>query len=343
MCGTVICIFSLIIQRVSCLQEKTFQRAHLESITRVVPTLGESAIVDKESGRVYWQGGRQSLFESTVGHSYLSHQDGILRHVRASIFSLILWISFVRWLANWALRQKLLITKWKTILHPSERVVEIAKALARMVLLSLAYLPDFGRTFTYFIFSMYILESYFCSTRKYLANELSCPDNIEIFMEKLRRAKPSIQWRIRCYHYEKRKFISLLILLVDVFAFWRKEDKDRDEIIKGPSIFTKKVVTHQAEQEYRYGSFKDETIRGIWRQARSGTSIMATFTKISLHKILLFSDMKTRKDYFSQQKRFIHEEASNDVYAEFSTRVDGKDFRNTLFICIHTSSVAPNI
>ena len=43
----------------------------------------------------------------------------------------------------------------------------------------------------------------------------------------------------------------------------------------------------------------DETIGGIWRQARSGTSIMAAFTKMSLHKLILFHDAKSRKDYLA--------------------------------------------
>ena len=205
---------------VSINSEKSFARkSHLESLPRVAPTLGESAIVDKESGRVYWQGGKQSLFDATVGHSYLSDQDGVVRHVRASLFSFILWISFIRWLADWALHQQVLIAKWKTILHPSERAIEIVKTIARKVLLCLAYLPNFGQFFISFVVIMYLLESYFCSTRKYLANAISSPENIESYMELLREQPPVIKWRIRCYHYERRKLLSLL-LLFDFFPFF---------------------------------------------------------------------------------------------------------------------------
>jgi hypothetical protein len=296
-------------------------KSHLESLPRVAPTLGESAIVDKESGRVYWQGGKQSLFDSTVGHTYLSDQDGVVRHVRASLFSFILWISFIRWLADWALHQQVLIAKWKTILHPFEKIIEIAKTLARIILLCLAYLPNFGKTFISFVVVMYLLESYWCSTRKYLANAISSPESVESYMEQLREQAPSIKWRIRCYHYEKRKLLSLLLLL-DFLAFFRNKNDDI-ELVSGPSIFNKKIVTFQAEQTYQYREFNDETISGIWRQARAGTSIMAAFTKISLHKLILFSDAKSRKDYFAQQANFINKEGSKDTYAEFSTIVDG--------------------
>lgn len=315
-------LLPIVLTLVSSNAEKSFAtKSHLESLPRVAPTLGESAIVDKESGRVYWQGGKQSLFDSTVGHTYLSDKDGVVRHVRASLFSFILWISFIRWLADWALHQQVLIAKWKTILHPSEKFIEIAKTIARVILLCLAYLPNFGKTFISFIFIMYILESYWCSTRKFLANAIYSPENIESYMEQLREQPPSIKWRIRCYHYEKRKLLSSL-LLFDFLALFRNKNDDI-ELVSGPSIFNRKIVTHQTEQTYQYGKFTDETIGGIWRQARSGTSIMANFTKISLHKLILFSDVKSRKDYFDQQTKFISSEGSKDIYAEFLTTVDG--------------------
>ena len=44
----------------------------------------------------------------------------------------------------------------------------------------------------------------------------------------------------------------------------------------------------------------------------------------SLHKLLVFADDPTRIDYFQQQSQFISKEGKRDMYAEFSTKVDGE-------------------
>ena len=314
--------------------EKNYMvQSHLDSLSRIAPMLGESAIVDKETGRVFWQGGKQSLFDSVVGHSYLSNQqEGVLKHVRATLFSCILWMSFIRYLSEWGLKQKILSRLTETLTLTSERVLDVIRILTRAALFCLACLPKFNREFIVVVAIMYFLESYTCSTRKYLDNTLSCPDEIESFMEGLREEEPCVSWKIRCYHYEKRKWLHL-VLLIDVWKYFSgvfqgkntEEENNLDEkIILGPSMFTKKVISHQMKKVYQVRSCKDETIGGIWKQAQAATTVMAAFTKISLYKLLLFANKEARIDYFQQQSDFISREGKTDVYAEFSTHVDGE-------------------
>jgi hypothetical protein len=316
--------------------KKPIMQSHLDALSRVAPILGESAIVDKETGQVFWQGGKQSLFESTVGHSYISNQqEGVVQHIRSTLFSFILWMSFIRFVADWALKRKIL-ARLTELMHPSQRLLDIVRLLTRAMLFCLVCLPKFSGAFLVLVGIMYLIESYVCSTRKYLSNSLSCPQEVEIYIEKLRDEGPSVSWQIRCYHYEKRKWLCRL-LLIDAYNYFHglfqtakaiegagsNTTRPENETL-GPSFFTKKLVSHQTKQNYSVGNWHDDTIMGLWRQAQASTTVMAAFTKISLHKLLIFANKQTRVDYFKQQSDFIRVEGRKDKYAEFSTHVDGK-------------------
>jgi hypothetical protein len=321
-------------------------QSHLDTLSRIAPILGESAIIDKETGQVFWQGGKQSLFDSTVGHSYLySQQEGVLQHIRASLLSCILWISFIRFIAEWTLRQKVFITKLtEKIIHPSQKIVDVLRILTRAVLFCFACLPNFGREFLMLTIILYLSEAYNCSTRKYLTNSISCPEEVESFMEGLCEEEPTVTWKIRCYHYEKRKWLRMLLVFVEMWnnvsrrltARQTSDENAHDTIgssiprhdeqppILRKSFFTRKVITHQSKQNYKIAHWHDDTISGIWKQAQATTTVLAAFTKISVYKLLLFENKQTRIDYFKQQSDFIGSEAAKDDFAEFSTHVNGK-------------------
>ena len=309
-------------------------QGHPDSLSRIAPILGESAIVDKKTGRVFWQGGKQSLFDSVVGHSYLNNQEeGVLKHVRATLLSCIIWMSFIRFIAEWALKQKILSKLAENLTNPSQKALDFLRLLTRATLFCLACLPKFSREFLAAIIIMYLLESYTCSTRKYFDNSLSCSNEVEHFMEGLREREPSVSWQIRCYHYEKRKWLSLFLLadgwkyFHDTYLKQNDEPEEKpcasDESL-GPSVFTRKVISHQMKETYKVGSWVDETIGGIWKKAPAATTVMAAFTKVSFHKVLLFANEQARVDYFKQQSDFISREGGKDEYAEFSTHVDGE-------------------
>lgn len=159
--------------------ESINQMTHLQSLPRVAPLLGESAIIDKESGRVYWQGGELGLFH-TVGHTYFKNKSGLARHVRSTIYSCILWISLIRFLAQ-KIRDNI------QYLHSSIRPEKIrtifqnTTSIFRMFLFLLASLPEISRKFLIVVGLFYLIESYTCSTRKYLQNA-SSPEDVESYL-----------------------------------------------------------------------------------------------------------------------------------------------------------------
>lgn len=332
--------------------------SHLDALSRIAPILGESAIIDKETGQVFWQGGKQSLFDSTVGHSYISsQQEGVLQHMRATLLSCILWISFIRYISEWALKQNIFMDKLSEIIHPSQKILNVLRILTRAMLFCLACLPKFKLEVLMITVMLYFLEAYNCSTRKYLINAISCPGEVETFMEGLCEEEPEVTWKIRCYHYEKRKWLRVL-LFIDVWNYLscqlakittasntaktttttttEYDDTASDvappQELLGKSFLTRKVITHQSKRKYKVAHWHDDTISGIWKQAQAATTVLAAFTKISVYKLLLFENKQARIDYFKQQSHFIGGEATKDDFAEFSTHVDGK-FDGTNMCC----------
>ena len=81
--------------------------------------------------------------------------------------------------------------------------------------------------------------------------------------EAMKEQKPCIEWDIRCFHYERRKVLCTLVMY-DMWKFIFEKSKrkklDEEEAIGGrenivplsPSIFSKKVVTHQTSQCYKF-------------------------------------------------------------------------------------------
>jgi len=335
---------------------------HLLSLSKIAPLLGESAIVDKESGRVYWQGGKQSLFHSTVGHTYLSNKNGIARHVRSTLYSCILWMTLIQFLAQKILLLGNIYFYDHINITPRVRVIRaiflyMAKII-RIVILCVAYLPRLSNKFITFIAVCYIVEAYTCSTRKFLNHKLTSPEAAESCLEMMKDQKPSIKWNIRCYHYEKRKLLCAL-LMIDLWQYLHKlilckkkyEDKDDDEEGQQtiqtelrPSMLTKKVVTHESSMFYKFDSWEDETIGAIWKLGSFvTTSNISAFTKISMHKLILFADSKTRSNFFAQQSKFIISEGQKDMFAEISTKVDVEGYKPKLLVVKQTQGILPKI
>ncbi len=169
------------------------QKAHLQSLPRVSPLLGESAIIDKETGRVYWQGGEQSLFHATVGHTYLKNKAGLARHVRATLYSCILWMSVIKFLAKRVISDIDTYLSHLNVITLSDRIrrcITFATNVLRFFLVCLTCLPKFHRSFLIVICICYFIESYTCSTRKYLSNVL-LPDKVETYLVRLTNTKLS--------------------------------------------------------------------------------------------------------------------------------------------------------
>eukprot|EP00554_Chaetoceros_debilis_P001173 CAMPEP_0194094672 /NCGR_PEP_ID=MMETSP0149-20130528/55072_1 /TAXON_ID=122233 /ORGANISM="Chaetoceros debilis, Strain MM31A-1" /LENGTH=392 /DNA_ID=CAMNT_0038780443 /DNA_START=934 /DNA_END=2112 /DNA_ORIENTATION=- len=107
----------------------------------------------------------------------------------------------------------------------------------------------------------------------------------------------------------------------------------------GPSLLTRKIITHNLSENYKFEIWHDDTIGGIWKQAQAATSVTAAFTKIGLHKLLLFGNSNARVDYFQQQSRFVRREGGKDTYAEFSTHVDIPGYKQKLLAVRPTKGI----
>ena len=294
-------------------------------------SMGESALIDRETGQIFWQGGPGVLY---IGTSSTLSSLGV-RHVRATALTIILVCAALSALAS-KLRDML---KTIDVVGPWWQV---ASVLVKCTIL----LPRFGSLFVILIGALYLTEAHCCSTRRYLANALSGPAAVEDYVEGLRQAPPVARWTVRCFHYEQRKLLAWLTFILRM-AFGTTNRRsfesesayvglgdgtnnaglDLQSTLQGPSFLTKKVVTHQATKTYQCASWKDETTVGLWKRAFA-PDLTAPFTKLSLCKVLLLSNGKARSDYFAQQTDFVTREGNKDQFAEFSTNIGVEGFKS---------------
>ena len=159
---------------------------------------GESALIDRETGQIFWQGGPGVLY---IGTSSTLSSLGV-RHVRASALSLMLVTAALSALA----------AKLRDMLQTIDVVGpwwQVASFLAKCTIV----LPRFDAWFVALIAVLYLIEAHSCSTRRYLANALSGPAAVEDYIEGLRQAPPVARWTVRCFHYEQRKSLAWLSFL----------------------------------------------------------------------------------------------------------------------------------
>ena len=167
-------------------------------------SMGESALIDRETGQIFWQGGPGVLY---IGTSSTLSSLGV-RHVRATALTIILVCAALSALAS-KLRDML---KTIDVVGPWWQV---ASVLVKCTIL----LPRFDSWFVILIGALYLTEAHCCSTRRYLANALSGPAAVEDYVEGLRQAPPVARWTVRCFHYEQRKSLAWLTFILRM-AFW---------------------------------------------------------------------------------------------------------------------------
>lgn len=189
---------------------------------------GQSALVDKQSRRVYWQSGGPTIHPQDVfGKSFFLSQ---WSHCKAIVLSTFLWTCILSVAITRRLWQYLvlltkmiaqppptpIITTTTTDITTKTKVAWMILSCIRQfvrkiisVVLSIILIltkPRFQQITCnpYVIASIYLLylsESYTSSTRRYLANTLS-QHHVETLMEHLRNTKPTVTWSIRCFHYD---------------------------------------------------------------------------------------------------------------------------------------------
>lgn len=277
--------------------------------------LAESALMDKETGRIFWEGSKSSI---TASISPFLDDLGITL-TKATLLNAALIFCLISILA-------------KIIREPiadngiSSRVAALASVLGW----TLSRVPELHPTLIGAIILLYLIEAYFCNTRQYLTNSMASGEDFEDYIEQLRESQPVVTWKVRCFHYERRLWAKLFLpnLLVQNFRRFQNEEKEEDDYstFLSPAIWNKKVITHKAKATYQFKSCVDSTIAGVWKRSLSSPQ----FTKIILSQLLILANEKAREDYIRQQANFVSIEGSADQLAEFSTSFEIEGFRPKL-------------
>ncbi len=202
--------------------------------------MGESALIDKETGRIFWEGGSSSTLSASIAPKLSEFG---LNHFKSTVLSILLLTALVSYLANW-IRQMIIDQEPGTSTF-------IKTAAVTMVQWTLLRMPKMNRWLVSGIVILYLIESYTCSTRRYLANSISSPHGLEEYIEQLRREPPAVVWKLRCFHYEKFDIGHMLNRLLRS----KSNVNENDTTIKpSPFLppFTRKVVTHEATTTYQY-------------------------------------------------------------------------------------------
>jgi hypothetical protein len=227
--------------------------SHAAMLGRVEASImGESALIDRETGRVYWEGGSSNtLYESLAPKL---DQYGA-EHVKAALLTGLITLAFIGILAGWMRRA----IEQADLNHPSSRwlVVSMMFTVLEWTILRLPKLEN--KWLVLASVALYFLESYNCSTRRFLANAISSTTELEEYIESLRREQPVVQWKARSFHYEKRKIFALASVFRSLLRKSKQQVTDLDHGLiprtrnSAPIFpFTKRVLTHEATATYQY-------------------------------------------------------------------------------------------
>jgi hypothetical protein len=310
---TYIYVLFIVVNLLQCFTAAT--NLGLQAVSAV---MGESAVVDKETGRIYWEGGSSNTLAESITPK-LRSVIGV-SHTKATLLTVLLLFAAAGKISQ--LLRDMLHVLFGDVTRPFLQTMLLS--FTRTMLL----LPKFPRWLVVSLVVLYVLESYCCSTHKYLTYAV---DDAEAYIEQLREHPPIVEWKVRSFHYENYIVSTLKKLLQ-----WSNQQPDGEHIPSLPSLLRWKCVTHTAKDHYSYGSCEDQTIAGVWKRApilirqqqpnQPQQHRKVPLTKIVVTKTLLLRDVKTRQDYFAQQRLFLTKEHS-DEYAEFSTNVHVDGFQ----------------
>jgi hypothetical protein len=276
--------------------------------------LGESALIDKETGRIFWEGGSSNTLSE-----HITPRISPLRHTKASFLSACLLLSLLSSISRSILNP---------LLHSKLANSQVSRPFLPTFLLSFARtilrLPRPPRWLVALILVVYLVEAFFCSTRQYLAHKIGNSDELEAHLEQLRRAEPIVEWKVRSFHYEVRPVIQTLLNTLDGNGLEHVLDSN-----VSTSLLKRKKVTHRATGFYQFNTCEDQTFAGVWKKA-TRTPI---YSKIAVTKIIVLKDAKARIDYFRQQSEFLRANVQN--MAEFSTSIHIPGYRSRILAIRH--------
>jgi len=324
---------------------------------------GESALIDRETGRVYWEcGNTNTLYESLAPKL---DQFGV-EHAQATFLTIMITLAFLSVLSGWLRRvidscYDATATATTTATATSLLTISSswsAKTLSVLVVLAeytLLKLPKIENKYLVLAFVvLYFFESYHCSTRCFLANAVSSATELDAYIDGLTQQPPVVIWTVQTFHYELRRLFAVPRMIrswirglqnsriapqlhTPMPTSTSTSTTPKPILCASASastaplfLITRKVVTNEASATYRYASCSDKTIAGVWSRAESDERV--PFRKISLSKVLVLSDRRSREDYFQQQSDFVTRYGREDEYAEFSTSIEVAGYRPRLLV-----------
>jgi hypothetical protein len=225
-------------------------RYHSAMLGRIEASImGESALIDRATGRVFWEGGSSlTLYESLVPR----FETFGVEHAVATLLSVILLFGMVGLLVAW-IRQ---------ITQGSDFPLDLPHPLVASILWNvLVWTPKVeSKWLLIAVMVVSFLESYNCPTRRFLTNAISSSSDLEAYVDNLRAENPIVTWKVKCFHHERRKITSV-DSLIQWFRFRpvsNSTHQSSGDMMAAPIksapiwLLTKKVVTHQASAMYKY-------------------------------------------------------------------------------------------
>jgi hypothetical protein len=234
-----------------------FTSAHEDAMLGRVEAsiMGESALIDRETGRVFWEGGASTTLVESILAANLDRFGA--EHAQAALLTAFITVAFLGVLAGW-LRQ---IIVAPSSAESSSRLLRLSHAMLANTLLRIPRLEN--KWLVVATIALYLLESYNCNTRRFLANSIGSPTELEDYIELLRSQEPVVTWVVRSFHYQKRRIFALTEVVQSLFRNF-KASTSVDDVPAIPSSkkcrpsfpFTKKIVTNEATTNYQYQRYE---------------------------------------------------------------------------------------
>ena len=309
----------------------------------------DRAIVDKETGRIFWEssGGRSTL---TANLADRLHQYGVV-HARAVALSVLFYVVVGRWLLGQFLVEGK-ATNPVTQPSPSLRVIRLMFSLV-------LWIPSLPTWVVAMAIIVYLVEAYFCDTHQFLSHRRDA-SSVESLLEQLRTTDPVVSWKVRTFQYEPWPLVTWLFQRVA----WAQQrlrrptnDDDDDATTTAaiappyteslPPLLLRKRITHQVTSNFTLASgsrWVDQTTAGVWTRRRTTTTTAPPLAQIWLTTAVVLGDARARDAYLQQQAALVREagqDQNHDYGSEFATQVQVPGCPTRLLVQRRPSSKTP--
>lgn len=293
--------------------------------------MGESALIDKETGQVYWEDNTSNtLFESMEPKIISLLFGGGRYHVKASLLSGLLFLLFIGFLISTTMKDHMMLMLSNNKNNNNNGIHTIISSfLFHFILKIVLMIPKSNPCFILCIYILYLFEAYTSSTRQYLCNIIPSTVQLEEYIDVLKcnnnsenddsnqQQQPIIEWKVRCYHYTIRSIYQPIIRFYDLMKsnqpllstsnneVTAKTSSSEPFNNKSNNLLYRKCISQVYQGCYNYDSCMDNTIMAIWKRATTS--------------MLLPDDATTSTDQNSIHPNQQEEQSSSSVTTSTST------------------------